>query len=309
MDVDDIRSIWRATPSGYASPIKEITELGYRCWALRTEVSCGVAVPLPDSSTVVRENFSNVSFYTDDLHIADNELEYCLILMSNAEVDNIPFATLCTEFISPGDDGVFRQELIENPLAWWREWKNLLGNRTVDEIVYDVLGELLVLAHLARQGKDAVWRGPERSTYDIDCGNLYVEVKSSVARNKREVTLNNRFQLCPPEGSQLRLVLCQLEAAQLGHNIESVLSDLVGMGYDASTLNAKLDKLGLGVGKSARRRCYMLHDMVEYVVDDDFPAIRDESFVGGSIPQNVKSFTYTLSLDGLTGKSMLKDGN
>jgi hypothetical protein len=59
--------------------------------------------------------------------------------------------------------------------------------------------------------------------------------------------------------------------------------------------------VGLERGKSSRRRCYILHAMTKYVVDDGFPAIRKNSFVGGDLPKGVESITYTITLDGIEG--------
>ena len=67
-------------------------------------------------------------------------------------------------------------------------------------------------------------------------------------------------------------------------------------------LNQKLKLSGLEQRKSSRKRCYILHAMTQYVVDENFPAIRDTSFVGGAFPTGIESLTYTLSLDGIEGE-------
>ena len=41
--------------------------------------------------------------------------------------------------------------------------------------------------------------------------------------------------------------------------------------------------------------------MILYDVDDDFPAIRESSFVGGILPKGVETITYTVTLDGIDG--------
>ena len=40
-------------------------------------------------------------------------------------------------------------------------------------------------------------------------------------------------------------------------------------------------------------------------MDDSFPAIKDESFVGGHLPKGVRSITYTVSLDGLDATNLI----
>lgn len=91
------------------------------------------------------------------------------------------------------------------------QWKELLGNKDIDARVYDVLGELVVLKYLAENGKIAEWNGPSGAIYDIDCETEYYEVKSSVSRSKRTITLSNRFQLTPPKGTELYLIFANLK--------------------------------------------------------------------------------------------------
>ena len=131
-------------------------------------------------------------------------------------------------------------------------------------------------------------------------------MKSTVARKKRQITLSNHFQLDPPDGKKLNLVLCQFEPAQSGMSIDGLVDELTSLGYSREDLNDKLGKLGLERKKSARKRCYDLHAMILYEVNDEFPAIREKSFVGGILPKGIESITYTLSLDGVEGKNILE---
>ena len=228
-----------------------------------------------------------------------------LLLMARSEDIKGPFSTLCAELLYPGVDGKFREEILSSPTTWWMQWKELLGNRNVDERVYDVLGELLTLRYLASHGENAEWNGPTGATYDIDCDGKFYEVKSSTARNKREITLSNHFQLDPPNGFPLFLVLCQFESAQSGVSINSLVQELGCLGYSTAVLNDKLESLGFEKGKSARNRQYILHAMLEYKVDESFPAIKDTSFVDGHLPKGINSITYTVSLDGLDATNLL----
>ncbi len=62
-----------------------------------------------------------------------------------------------------------------------------------------------------------------------------------------------------------------------------------------------MKNLGLGIGKSARNRNYIVHAIIQYPVNENFPAITDRSFKDGLLPPQVKSITYTISLDGVQG--------
>ena len=294
---------WNTTSKNHAAEITELTEAGYPAWAVKIKDQYGVAIPLPEG-VEVSESFSGASLFNNTLLFDDVSEKNLLLLVTELDYIQEPFAALCAEFINPGKDGSLREEICSDPILWWSQWKTLLGNKNVDDTVYDVLGELYVLKYLVSKGIHAIWTGPDRKTYDIDCGDLYYEVKSTLAREKREITLNNHFQLDPPKGKQLKLVLCQFEPSQTGISINMLVDELVSEGYSRYDLDEKLKKVGLEKRKSSRNRCYYLNSMIRYNVDENFPAIRESSFIGGVLPPYVRTIQYTISLDGVEGEQL-----
>lgn len=284
--------------------VVSLSNEGYETWTMKNRSEYGVAIPI-ESDEEISEYFSGAHLYTDKKILNDEEERNILFLTCDKEDIIEPFSALCAELVTPGENGELRSELERNPLAWWSQWKELLGNKNVDFRAYDVLGELWVLKYLAEHGEQAEWNGPNGATYDIDCNGYFAEVKSTTARNKKQITLSNLFQLVPPNGQKLYIILCQFESAQEGISINSLVKDLEQLGYSSSGLNEKLSKLGLEKGKTARKRNYIVHAVAKYCVDDNFPAIRPTSFVGGALPDRVMSITYTVTLDGLTGEILL----
>ena len=163
---------------------------------------------------------------------------------------------------------------------------------------------MITLVYLVDQGKQPVWQGPDAATYDIGTDDELVEVKSTLKRKKKEITLSNRFQLQPPTGKQLHLFFCQFEKSIKGFSIDWAVSVLGETGFKTNAINDKLAQLGLEKGKSARKREYMLHEMTEYIVDEKFPAITEASFVNGHKPLGVTGYTYTVSLDDVEGTTI-----
>ncbi len=306
MLVEEIISNWKASPYGNAISIGSLSSQGYESWTIKMMSEYGVAFPL-ENEDEVSEYFAGAHYHTGKIFLGESDERNVIMLTAKSEEIRDQFASLCAELLNPGQNGELRQEISKNPLVWWAQWKELLGNKNIDLRAYDVLGELWTLKYLAEQGVHAEWNGPDGATYDIDCDGYFVEVKSTTARNKRQITLSNLFQLAPPQGSKLYLVLCQFESAQAGISINSLVNDLEKLGYSVLELNRKLEQMGLEKGKTARKRNYILHAATKYVVDADFPAIRDSSFVGGSLPENVMSITYTVTLDGVTGENILKN--
>lgn len=300
MLTNEILNNWAGSPSGFASALHELSDSRYESWTIRTSSEYGVAIPVAQNEEI-SEYFSGAHYYTRKIILDGTEEREALLLTAERDDIKEQFAALCAELLNPGENGELRKEISNNPIVWWSQWKEILGNKSVDLRAYDVLGELWMLKYLAEQGENAEWNGPDGATYDIDCDGYFIEVKSTIARNRREITLSNLFQLDPPEGMKLYLVLCQFETAQVGICIDGLVRDLEGLGYSSQMLNDKLERLGLEKGKTARKRNYILHAAIKYEINDSFPAIRESSFVGGIIPEGVKSITYTVSLDGITG--------
>lgn len=297
----EIINNWAGMPSGFAHGIPALCAAGYESWTVKTSEEYGVAIPVSNGEEI-SEYFAGAHYYTRKIVLNGVEERNALLLTTGKEEIEEQFASLCAELLNPGENGEFRKEIMDDPTVWWLQWKELLGNKSVDQRTYDTLGELWTLKYLAEHNENAEWNGPNGATYDIECDGFFAEVKSSTARNKREITLNNLFQLEPPNGMKLYLVLCQFEAAQSGISINSLVSDLEKLGYSGTSLNEKLEKLGLEKGKTARKRNYILHAATKYEVNSDFPAIRESSFLGGTLPAGVKSITYTVSLEGVNGK-------
>lgn len=308
MLMNEILSNWSGMPHGKVMVISSLTELGYKSWTIKIGSEYGVALPV-DSDEEISEYFSGAHYFTEDILLDNENTEHVLMLTTSKDEIKEQFASLCAELLTPGENGELRREISTSPVSWWIAWKELLGNKNVDLRVYDVIGELWTLKYLAEKGEHVEWNGPSGATYDLDCDGYYTEVKSTTSRNKRQVTLSNLFQLDPPDGSKLFLVLCQFEAALTGISINSLVDDLEKLGYSKAVLNDKLDKLGLERGKTARKRCYMLHAATRYTVDENFPAIRESSFIDGVLPQGVMSITYTVTLDGITGEKLLVNGD
>ena len=106
------------------------------------------------------------------------------------------------------------------------------------------------------------------------------------------------------------MVLCQFEhSVQNGVSIDQVVEDLINMGISRDYLNSRLAKKGLEEGMSARKRTFILHDMLRYRITEEFPRITPASFIGGVMPLGITKITYTVSLDGLEAESLIQGDN
>ena len=296
---------WETDILGYAQSIIPLENTDYPAWTIKFDDSYGVAIPYTGSEEI-SESFANARIKSSQINILRGDAKQALILTTNTEEIKMPFATLCEALIDPGENGSQRILIESSPVLWWKDWKELLGNKSIDERIYDILGELCVLKYAVRNGEEAEWNGPDGASYDIETDQRFIEVKSSINREKKEVTISNHFQLHPP-GKKLDLVLCRFEPTVMsGISIDDIVFEFGELGYNMELLNQKLESRGFEKGMSARKKKFILHEMLLYPVEDDFPCITPESFVGGVLPKRILKISYTVDLSDLTAISLLQ---
>ena len=302
---DEIKNNWTTDIVGFAHSIGSLETLGYPGWTVKYQDAYGVAIPY-EGTEEIHEFFSNAEIRSDVISVKDGLPQRAILLLADNTVAQNSFAALCEELIIPGENGSNRKNVTSSPVLWWQEWKELLGNKNIDERVYDTLGELCVLKYLVSTGHEVGWGGPNAATYDIELSDGYVEVKSTVSRSKKEITISSQFQLDPP-GKRLDLIMCVFEESILnGISIDQVVGDLISLGISKDYLNTRLSKKGLAEGMSARKRGFLLHEMLRYRVDESFPRIAPASFVGGVLPAGITKITYTINLDGIEPEALIQ---
>jgi len=120
---------------------------------------------------------------------------------------------------------------------------------------------------------------------------------------KKIIHVSGQFQL--QKEKKLSLFFCRFEENQNGVSINEVIDSLIDEEVETKEeLNNKLSLLGYGVGASARNIKYQLHEVMEYDVDDAFPQITPESFVGGMLPRGIEHIEYDVNMSVLDGRAI-----
>ena len=299
---EEIKSNWNLDIFNKLQEIESLKN-SYPAWTLKTYDGFGVAI-LYDGEDV-REDFSNAAIYCEQITI-NGEKHKVLILSSKSASMDSAFTNLCFDFVNPGENGEYRKDLLASPVKWWASWKELLGNKSIDERVYDVIGELAVLKYYTQKGLNPKWNGPSQSSYDIELDDSFVEVKSSINRTKKEITISSIYQLSNLN-KKLYLTFCTFElTAGQGISINSLVKDLRLLGYNVTAINESLEKKGFGIGKSDRNKTFILHSMYQYEVDDNFPKITEQSFINGVLPTGIIDISYTVDLSGLEAINLME---
>lgn len=294
--LEEIRECFASREKG-AIKFKNL-QVPYTGWYIRTEEGYGVAVPC-SSEVEVSEYFANSKIQTREM-IIDAEEVYVLLLSCINDDYAYEFASVCAEFLEPGKNGIARASLINDPVSWWKRWKELMGNSARDKKVYDVIGEMLVYEHLLKSGKNVVWGGPDSRTHDFEGESESFEVKSTIKKYGYTTTISSQYQM--ESDKPLYLYYCRLEKSRLGDSINDIKERLLLLGCNDSEIEKKLSGLGLEKGRSIRNEKYKTLETLIYPVNDNFPKVIRESFKDDKYPERVLQITYTINLEGLESK-------
>ena len=287
---------------GKAMPIDGLPE-EYPAWTLKQQDWYGVAVKT-EKRLVFSERFSSARIWTNNDAVLDNQtVDLLLLTCSDVELRN-EFATICAQFVQTAADGTTRKRLIEDPASWWTNWKSLIGNTQSEHEVYSKIGELTVVEKLLQSGKRPKWSGIESATHDVELDDCSYEIKSTIKRYGYEVEISSIYQM-KKAGESLKLVFFRFERSLLGRSLDDLVDSIVALGYSREKLETVLEKAGLERGCIARTTHYKNLEMRVYQVDESFPALTLDSFVGGQLPPHVTRVKYTVDLSGVPSKATL----
>lgn len=264
----------------------------YSAFAIRDKDGFAVAIPF-DRNVEFLENYHGATLEVVTNNI--NGISANLLKLSTLRISlRNEFAVICAEFITPGENGELRKELLNNPKGWWEKWKELFGNSISEKKTYSVIAELLILSKMYENDKTLVWAGPDAGSHDIEGYNCSYEVKSSIKRYGIEVAIAGQFQL--KKNKPLFLIYCKMEKSKEGISINDMVKKLSSQGFNRDDLLIKITKLGI-INTSERNKKYKIHEIRKFVVDDNFPQITDKSFVAGKTPDRIKQVQYTIELN------------
>ncbi|MBA3943647.1 MAG: PD-(D/E)XK motif protein [Herpetosiphonaceae bacterium] len=185
------------------------------------------------------------------------------------------------------------------------QWRELLGRDSTKlpdkTLLLGVFGELWILRELTRYSPSAVqtWMGPQGGRYDLFTGTLGIEVKSSLQRHGRTVTIHGHDQLDPPPTGALYLAALRMEEMPAGgESVGELVDALVTLGCERYALFMRLAHVGLTPVVLAQLQDirFAVREHHVYHVDDAFPHITKASFIGNSLPNGVLSLTYQIDI-------------
>lgn len=289
----EIREGFASTQNG-ARDLKCLP-LDYPAMIIRNNEGYGVAIEF-DNERDIAEKFANSRLFTQIIRDGKLEKKY-LVLSCMKDSLRYEFATVCAQFVEPGKDGIDRKNLICDPLNWWKQWRELMGNAISKKDAYSVIAEMLALDEVFKIDNTVEWTAVNSGSHDIEGKNSSFEVKSTVKRYGASITISSQHQL--QNLKRLYLYFCRLEQSKEGISINDMKDKLVSDGYDKEKIEHQLFQLGYEKGASVREEKYKILEKRKYEVDDKFPRVVASSFKNDRIPDAVTQITYTIDLDGL----------
>ena len=293
--LEEIRDAFASMQSYGAMPVKGLDD-EYMAYIVRIPDGYGVAIPV-DNKMEIAENFNSCKFRTGLLSIGGVPSNY-LMLISAFEEYRYEFASLCTELLNPGENGKDRKALLDNPLNWWKRWKELVGNGIKERAVYSVIAEMYVLEHKLKSDPSAEWTATRMGSRDIECNGESGEVKSTCKRYGAEINISGQHQL--EHKKPLYLYFIRMEESLEGISVNDMKKRLVNAGYDSGKLEIELQHQGFERGASIRDKKYRILEKRKCVVDESFPYITKESFKNNQLPSGITHIVYTVDLDAVS---------
>jgi len=212
----NIRKIWEtlekeANSTGYAQQLK------YKRLDLENELGVRLGYTLPDNFLEImiqisgsEEHLENnypqwrgMQFETVVLDIPKSNTKHIRLILTDREHKDV-FITVCEDLIEKlqycrsGEDRKVELELFIK--RWTRFFERCGTDGLSQSHQVGLFGELWWLHKMISSSIDSMiavesWRGCEKSYYDFEFGTKILEVKTTMTKEPRKVTINNERQL------------------------------------------------------------------------------------------------------------------
>ncbi|CAM3498604.1 PD-(D/E)XK motif protein [Nocardioides dubius] len=228
---------------------------------------------------------------------------YLTVLCLLPELHHV-FTQFCRELIDTvaGASSPAREAAVA--LDRWRALFSDADRRGLvsDEVLTGLLGELLIVERLLRLGAPGdlrFWCGPFHELHDIRSASHAIEVKATLVREGRIVSISSVDQLQEPAGSDLLLVHTRLDTDPAGFNLSDLVHRNLEAGAHRREIDRRLHELGIAAGDLtpyAARRFSVPEVRFYDVVGFAFPRLLRSSFAEGDVPPGTLRIGYAIDL-------------
>ncbi len=185
------------------------------------------------------------------------------------------------------------------------EFRSLLIRPNASQIpqsqVAGLVGELLFLNRLLDRNPDAwkCWRGPAGDRHDFAAGSNSLEVKVSLSKGRKKVTINGFDQLEEPAGGSLQLLHFELETAGSGLlSVNALGQAALGKASQPGNLQQLLSAVGCDdvSDPSWNHIAFRLENEALFKVSFGFPRLVPSMLTGGASSAGISNVSYATDL-------------
>lgn len=307
----DINATWEILERAALQPgevrVREMDEIksaaGNALFALDQEHHRHLLIPIAASLRVHEDTGSAGVHITAHQLLDESERRRFLDIECRKPHLNNLFSIIASEMISQLSEDESRPDLVcHQVLSRWRELLEESSNKPDLQAVVGLFGELWQLREIVQRNSRAVnhWVGPTGARHDLTCGQVSLEVKSSLRRQGRFFTVHGHDQLEPPQGGELYVAAVKLEQVLKGggETLSELISAIASTGCDQHFLWTGLTSLGFTpeiVAGYNDIRFTILENRI-YKIADEFPRIVSDSFKNGHVPNGVIAMNYQIDL-------------
>lgn len=289
---EDLKCKFKYMPEG-DNVIEITTSLDdYKAYVVKDNGWYGVALELKLDINDYVEKFENVKLVTKIKNFS-NENHKLLELITNKVEFLEQFSLICEDFLSFIQNKENRENLVQNPQVWIQKWKILLGNVLQNEKSYAILAELLAINYLLKDNNDVFYT--DYGTHDIETANKSYEVKSTIEKYGTQIHVSSQYQLQINNQKPLDLIFVRLEKSNLGYCILDIIKILEKKGYKLQKIYDKISNMNT----TSLAEKYRILESKIYQVNNQFPKIVPQSFVGGILPEGIIKMEYIVGLENL----------
>lgn len=266
----------------------------------KNNTSCSVAIPFTHKKQIFEE-FVGMDVSTSYANFDDESIPV-LVLKAPNTVDIDKFIMIAADFIRFEN----RESLNNDPYDWIDKWRKIFGDSIKKKMVYDVIGEMLALKTFYSTDKTLEWIGQENCTHDIVGKDFIYEVKSTLIKTENIVYIHSSYQLSTNKNTNLVFVRLE-KKPHSSLSINSLLKDLIAMGYNQTYLEESLQKNGFKEGNRNREETYDLLSLYVYKVNKlNFPIISLQDINSNAPLKNILGFELKIDLTPIEPKILFE---
>jgi hypothetical protein len=218
------------------------------------------------------------------------------------ELDDV-FAWFAKEVLVTLGEGDGGAAEVVAALARWRELFSAAPPAALtDSRLVGLLAELLTLEQVLELDparRVGVWTGPLGAEHDLTAVGDAVEVKATLAREGRLVSISSVDQLDPPQNADLHLVWRRFEPHPEGDSLPEVVDRLLTTGLQVDRFLQLLAAAGYSLADRADyedRRFRTVEERWYDTASESFPRLTPSSFTGRTVPPGVLRISYQIDL-------------